>query len=235
VRTKFVPVGPKSHDERTIRGARLRRPRRGTSSARTHRRFIGPTRRRARASTVEDVVGGEVDERHAELCDAACRRLPAAALVSSSAPSTLSGRRVKHKLQFATWVGGAGCVTPSLTASAGASGTGRERRPELRRVQDAVWSRSESSGDRVLQRSTTRGSFHGTPCSPAVRRTPGAKYRTAVGERLVPCAWWPDRGDSCRRVSSVNVSPVSRFRTTRGPSLGRRRGRPGCVRKWRRG
>ena len=36
------------------------------------------------------------------------------------------------------------------------------------RARDQSWtdrSRSESSGDRVLQRSTTRGSFQGTPCS----------------------------------------------------------------------
>jgi len=34
------------------------------------------------------------------------------------------------------------------------------------RYEDAApWSRSERIGDRVLQRSTTRGSFHGTPFS----------------------------------------------------------------------
>jgi hypothetical protein len=43
-----------------------------------------------------------------------------------------------------------------------------QRVPELparARDYDAVWSRCERIGDRVLQRSTTRGSFQGTPCS----------------------------------------------------------------------
>ncbi len=33
------------------------------------------------------------------------------------------------------------------------------------RDQDAAWSRSDRIGDLVLQRSTTRGSSQGTPCS----------------------------------------------------------------------
>jgi hypothetical protein len=59
---------------------------------------------------------------------------------------------------------------PVRTGQAACAGKRLEQRvPELapRAGYDdaAVWSRCERIGDRVLQSSTTRGSFHGTPCS----------------------------------------------------------------------
>ena len=124
---------------------------------------------------VEDVVGREVDERHAELGDvlrAADVHRRRALRVVLGAVDVRPGRRVQDELE-------------SQAARARGSGkrTSHSARVERERLRErlgerraelpagagdqdaAALSRSESSGDRVLQRSTTRGSFHGTPCS----------------------------------------------------------------------
>ena len=194
MRTKFVPVQPKSHDVRTIHAP--------SPAAASPCSFVRPYTDSgfgASDSTygvalrpVEDVVGREVDERRAEL-----RRVLRAADVDrrgvlrvASAPST-SVHAAACSTRSTSPSGGGGNVTSqSARVRPRAPGNASsERGAELAAgagYDDA--SRAERIGDVVLQRWRTRSSSHGTPCSSGIRRVVllgDEVHEEAVGERLV--------------------------------------------------
>ena len=122
---------------------------------------------------VEDVVARVVRRAGAPSAAACCvppTFTAAASCGSSSAPSTFVHAAACSTSSGRSPGGGGKADVPPLAGE-----RGRERQlpgkclPELpagARDQDAApLSRSERSGDRVLQRSTTRGSFHAIPFS----------------------------------------------------------------------
>ena len=185
----------RAHDPRA---ARRPRPRRAASCARMRRAATArPTRRTARASPrrrrsrVEQTTSGAPSS--AACCDAADVDRGRALRVVLGAVDVRPRGRVQDEVAPRARRRRERDVPVGARRAPRASGKRLEQRvPELpARAGDqdaAAWSRSERIGDRVLQRSTTRGSSHGDAVLVGVGRVVLLGHEVteeAVGERLV--------------------------------------------------
>ena len=167
-----------AHDPRLLAGRRLAVQLRAAVDAERRRRVRLEVRLALRA--VEDVVASRSTTSGAPSSAACCAppTLTAAAPCgSSSAPSTsvqAAACRTSRRLRLQAGRRRERDVPVGARQRARLGKRLGERVAELpARAGDqdaAAVSRSERSGDRVLQRSTTRGSFQGTPCSSGSRR-----------------------------------------------------------------
>ena len=179
VRTKLWPLGPKSHDERTISAFSPAAPSEWSFERPYAESGFGPVGLDVRRplSPVEDVVGREVHERRAQLGRVAraahVRRRRALGIVLGAVDVRPRGgvkhevgRRLGRRSQRQRHVPVRPGQRCDVVRRLELRGQRASELPAGARDQDAAAaSRSDRIGDRVLQRSATRGSSHGTPCS----------------------------------------------------------------------